>query len=152
MIELFGFNYWMWIGIAVFLAIIEVITFGSIFLLLIALSALIVGAIQWMFPSIAWQYQALLFCFMVISANIFIWQYAKRRPKTSSHNHLNQKDKQFLGKTYSLQEPIVNGRGKIKIGDTVWLVSGPDQNKGSVVRVIGMNGTILDVQPLSHSP
>ncbi len=79
MLEFFGFDYWMWIGIAVFLAILEVITLGSVFLLLIALSALVVGVIQGVFPSIVWQYQALLFCFMVISANILAWKYAKRR-------------------------------------------------------------------------
>ncbi len=72
----------------------------------------------------------------------------KEESRASVSNNLNQKEKQFLGKSYPLHEAIVNGRGKIKIADTVWLVSGPDQIKGSLVQVVGMNGTILEVKSI----
>ncbi len=148
MSEIFAFNSWMWIGIAIFLAVAEIIAFGSLFLLVISLSALVVGVLQWLFPNLAWQYQGLLFCVLVITTNIFLWNYVKKRPATASGNTLNQKEKQFLGNIYSLQESIVNGHGKIKIGDTVWLVSGPDQVRGSRVKVISMKGTVLEVEAL----
>jgi hypothetical protein len=36
--------------------------------------------------------------------------------------------------------------GKVRLGDTVWRVSGPDLGIRQKVRVIGTNGTILIVE------
>lgn len=42
----------------------------------------------------------------------------------------------------------VAGRGKIKAGDSLWLVSGPDLPAGSQVRVTGQDGVVLRVEPV----
>ncbi|MBX8607888.1 hypothetical protein K5D65_11845 [Pseudomonas cichorii] len=41
---------------------------------------------------------------------------------------------------------MVDGRGKIKAADTVWIVTGPDAPTGSLVKVIGQEGAILKVE------
>lgn len=43
-------------------------------------------------------------------------------------------------------EPIVGGRGRIKVGDTVWIAEGPDMPIGAHAKVTGTRGTVLVVE------
>jgi len=47
-----------------------------------------------------------------------------------------------------LVEAIEQGAGKVKLGDGVWKVTGPELPAGARVRVTGVNGTILTVLPV----
>src|SRR6185312_13260185 len=40
----------------------------------------------------------------------------------------------------------LNGRGKVRVGDGQWLVSGPDLPLGSTVEVVAVDGTTLKVR------
>ena len=59
-----------------------------------------------------------------------------------------ERGSELLGRQFSLHEPIIAGRGKIKAGDTLWLVIGPDLPVGSSVRVIGQDGVLLKVEAI----
>jgi membrane protein implicated in regulation of membrane protease activity len=48
---------------------------------------------------------------------------------------------------FTLVEPIAAGTGKIQVGDTVWLAQGNDAPRGARVRVVGVNGAVLKVEP-----
>jgi membrane protein implicated in regulation of membrane protease activity len=52
----------------------------------------------------------------------------------------------LIGQRYELIEPIVNGRGKARVGDGQWLVSGPDLPLGTTVEVVAVEGTTLQVR------
>ncbi len=60
---------------------------------------------------------------------------------------LNQRERQLVGRTATLEEPIVEGRGRIRLGDTLWRVSGPDLPVGARVRVIAAENGELAVEP-----
>ena len=47
-----------------------------------------------------------------------------------------------------LIEALDGGHGKVQVGDSTWLVSGPDAPTGARVRVIGVHGSVLAVEPL----
>ena len=51
-------------------------------------------------------------------------------------------------------DAIENGTGRVKVGDSVWNAKGPDAEIGARVRVTGISGTCLNVEPamLPHSP
>ncbi len=51
----------------------------------------------------------------------------------------------MVGAHGTVCEAFVNGRGKVRIGDTVWLADGPDLAEGAPVVVAGVRGTRLDV-------
>jgi membrane protein implicated in regulation of membrane protease activity len=51
----------------------------------------------------------------------------------------------MVGKLATLAEPIKNGRGRIKLGDTLWRVSGPDLPAGTQVRVVSAADTDLEL-------
>lgn len=59
---------------------------------------------------------------------------------------LNQRPAQLIGRVGVVEEAIVNGRGKVRIGDTVWVVEGPDTPSDSDVRVTAARGAILRVE------
>lgn len=75
----------------------------------------------------------------------FVWAHPGISP--SDEPDLNRRGAQCIGKTYIVTEPIVAGRGKVQVGDTPWAVEGPDTAAGARVRVTGVRGTVLVVEP-----
>ena len=55
--------------------------------------------------------------------------------ETTDQPLLNRRGEQLVGRIATLTEPINDGRGRIKLGDTLWRVSGPDLPAGTQVRV-----------------
>ena len=64
-------------------------------------------------------------------------------------NNLNQRMYNYIGRSYVLDEAIVNGRGRVRIDDTLWTVTGADRGKGEWVKVKGVDGASLVVEPAS---
>jgi hypothetical protein len=60
---------------------------------------------------------------------------------------LNQRGSHYIGQVFTLVEPIVSGVGKVKVGDSVWMARGGDAPLGARVKVVGVNGTVLQVEP-----
>ena len=70
---------------------------------------------------------------------------ANERP--SDHPQLNRRSAQLIGQVFSLEQAIVDGRGRIKNGDALWTVLGPDLPQGARVRVVAVDSMTLKVQP-----
>jgi membrane protein implicated in regulation of membrane protease activity len=51
-----------------------------------------------------------------------------------------------VGRVFTLTNAIVNGRGKIKVDDSFWTVTGKDCPAGSKVKVVGAKGLKLEVK------
>ena len=79
--------------------------------------------------------------------------YLRQRPEYVNHTGLNKRAEQNIGQVHTLEENLVNGIGKIKIGDTVWLVRSEEAlSVGSEVIVSGVDGTILLIKKKNHPP
>ena len=52
---------------------------------------------------------------------------------------------QYIGRIVIVEEAIRNGRGKVRVGDTIWAAEGEDAATGAKVEVTGVNGTVLVV-------
>ena len=61
--------------------------------------------------------------------------------------NLTRRAQQYIGRTFNLIEPIVNGTGKIHVDDSTWRVKGPDLPAGTHVRVTGVDGVVFIVAP-----
>ncbi|MBF7730088.1 NfeD family protein [Pseudomonas sp. N040] len=139
-------TFWDWLAFGSLLLILEVFGAGG-YLLWTGIAAASVGVILYLFPALAWPWQFLLFGCLSILTAVFWWQRQKAAAKPSDQPGLNQRGSEFVGRSFTLHEAIVGGRGKIKAGDSVWLVSGPDLPAGSQVRVSGQDGVLLKVEP-----
>ena len=101
----------------------------------------------WLIPALIWQYQVLIFAVGAL-ASVMIWHhYLKTHPGEQNTNTLNRRAEQYVGRLFILSEPIVNGRGKIRVDDSSWQVEGPELPLNAKVEVIGVDGVILKVKP-----
>lgn len=141
-------SYWDWLGLGTLLLILEVFGAGG-YLLWVGIAAASVGVLTFIFPGLDWTWQFLLFGLFSVLSAVLWWRRQRDSLKTSDQPGLNQRGSELLGRQFSLHEPIIAGRGKIKAGDTLWLVIGPDLPVGTNVRVIGQEGVLLKVEAIT---
>ena len=141
------FVFWYWWVIALFLLVLEILTPGYFFMWM-AVSGFLTGVIVWLIPATSMNLQILIFSLLSVVA-IIVWKfYGKRHPITSDQPLLNKRGDQYIGRVFSLYEPIKNGQGKIKVDDSIWKVHGEDCDINSRVKVIAIRGTVFEVERL----
>jgi inner membrane protein len=138
---------WHWlVGAAVF-AVIE-IAVPAMVCIWLAAAALGTALIVWLAPRLSWEHQALIFAALAVTSVTIGRLAAGRTQVQSSEVHLNRRAEIYVGRTFTLERPIVDGRGRLKVDDTVWLVAGPDLPAGSRVQVTGVDNAMLRVTEL----
>jgi membrane protein implicated in regulation of membrane protease activity len=141
---MFGVWNWLILG-AVFLGL-ELIAPGA-FMLWLGLAALVVGLVSFV---IAWSWQIQLVAFALLSlALIPVWRhFAPKVEHPSDSPLLNRRAEGYIGRVFILENPIVDGVGRVRIDDTVWRVTGPESAAGSRVRIVRTDGAHLFVEPV----
>jgi membrane protein implicated in regulation of membrane protease activity len=142
---LYHLSYWDWLALGSLLLIFEVFGVGG-YLLWTGLAAAIVGSLLFLFPELPWTVQFLLFGCLSILTAVYWWRRQRASAKTSDQPGLNHRGSELQGRSFVLHEAIIGGRGKIKAGDSLWLVSGADLPAGSLIKVIGQDGVVLKVE------
>ena len=135
---------WNWLIFGVILMALEVLAPG-IFLLWLGLAALLVGLLTFVFhPS--WQVEILLFAAFAIAA-VPLWRRLARGNASGSESNpfLNRRTEALVGRVFTLEKPIIDGAGTVRIGDTVWRVAGPDTPAGTRVKIVQVSGADLTV-------
>jgi membrane protein implicated in regulation of membrane protease activity len=134
---------WNWLIAALLLMALELIAPG-VFLFWLGLAALIVGVVSF---GVAWSWQVQLVTFAVLAiAAVPLWRrFAQRASAPSDHAFLNRRADALVGRVFTLDKPIVDGHGTVRVGDTVWRIDGPDTPAGSRVRVTATDGAKLTV-------
>jgi len=134
---------WNWLILGVVLMGVETFAPG-VFMLWLGLAALIVGLLSF---GIAWSWQTQVLVFAVLSiAMVPLWRnFSRRNAKPSDKPFLNKRAEGLVGRVFTLEKPIVDGVGTVKVDDTVWRVSGPDAPAGSRVRIVSADGASLKV-------
>ena len=146
MISFEQIEYWNWWVIGVFLIGIEVFAPGAIFLWM-GIAAGVVGTVLLIFPDVIWQMQLLLFAVISVVSTL-AWRVVMRRlPETPSDQPtLNRRGAGYVGRTFTLKEPIKDGTGLLHIDDSRWKVEGEDLPAGTRVKVVAIDGTVLQVE------
>jgi membrane protein implicated in regulation of membrane protease activity len=139
--------HYLWWILALLLIAGEVVLPGY-FMLWIGLAAAAMGVVLWAVPTLGLLTQAVLFALLAFAFCVGYARWLRPRLERSSpgDERLNRRGEQMIGQRYVLVEPIVNGRGKARVGDGQWLVSGPDLPLGSTVEVVAVEGTTLQVR------
>lgn len=137
--------YWHWWTLGGVMIVLEILAPGS-FYLWMGIASGIVGFILLLEPSLGWQYQFMVFSVFSIVSIAASRLYLQRRPITTDRPTLNHRGEQYVGRQFTLQHPIVNGTGKIHVDDSIWKIHGEDCDVGELVRVTGVDGTILLVE------
>jgi membrane protein implicated in regulation of membrane protease activity len=140
-------GHWNWFIAAVVLFVLEILAPGS-FMMWLGLAALVVGGIS---LAVEWTWQAQLIAFAVFSvAAIPAWRhFAQKVEPPVDRPFLNRRAEGYVGRVFTLEKPIVDGVGTIRIEDTVWRVNGPDLPAGSRVKIARADGAELAVEAAS---
>jgi membrane protein implicated in regulation of membrane protease activity len=142
-------GHWHWLILAVALVILEVFAPGAFFLWL-GIAAGVVGALVYLAPALGWEYQVLVFSVLSV-ISIVVWRkFFRTEAADTDQPTLNRRGEQYVGRTFTLSEPVVNGEGKIRVDDSTWKIHGKDCAAGSQVKVTGVDGTILKVKCMHH--
>lgn len=140
-------SFWDWLALGTVLLIFEVFGAGG-YLLWIGLAAAFVGAMTFLIPGLSWEVQLFLFGLLSVLTALYWWRRQRSVARPSDQPNLNLRGQELIGKTFVVHQAIINGRGRIKVADGVWIAKGADAPVGSRVRVIGQEGAVLLVENL----
>lgn len=135
-----------WLILAALLAITELLVPG-IFLVFIAAGAAVTGVVTLLIPGFDLVFEVFLFAIASAVAVAIGRRWYRRNPVPSEDPLLNHRVARLIGQVVTVVEPIEAGSGRVKVGDSEWLASGPDTPAGAHVRIVGAKGTSLDVEP-----
>lgn len=142
---MFEIDFWIWWILGGVLLLAELALPGA-FLLWVGIAAILVGFVDYIWP-LSFQVQLVVFAvFSILS--VLLGKKIMHSPSKDKDEYitLNERGEQYIGGVYVLTKAIEEGRGKAKVGDSEWLVSGPDLPKGARVKVVGVEGTVLQVE------
>jgi membrane protein implicated in regulation of membrane protease activity len=136
--------HWIWLTVGLLLAIAELLAPGVFLIWLAAAAALTgLGALAFGLP-LAFQFG--LFALLAILAVHAGRRWYANNPVESSDPLLNDRGGRLVGETVTVVSAIENGRGSVRVGDSVWLARGEDADVGAQVRVTGADGACLLVE------
>lgn len=133
---------WVWWIVGLLLLCVEVLAPGFFFLWF-GLAAIAIG-ISALLVDWPWQLQIVGFAALSVAAAL-----AGRRMLGPAAGEvdppLGSRAERLKGETFILDEPIVEGRGRVIVGETAWQVRGPDLPAGARVKVVSGDGVVLIV-------
>lgn len=142
--------YWHWLALGALLLIVELLAPG-LFFLWMAQAAGITGLLLLVFPGMGWEFQWVCFSVLSVAGIAMARRYFKTHSIASDQPLLNKRTASYVGRVFTLEQPIVNGSGKIKVDDSIWKIRGEDCPVGTKVVVVGADGTMLLVEKREFS-
>lgn len=148
-------TFWHWLALGAALTILEIVLPGM-FLLWLGAAGFLTGGLLWLLPKLTIETQLIFFAVLSV-LSVLVGRVVQRgsREEESDQPLLNQRGEQYVGGIYVLEDDMANGHGKVSIGDTVWSVEMTADEpglpaampKGAFVKVIGVEGATLIVEP-----
>ena len=133
---------WGWAALAAVLAAAEIVAPG-IFLIWLGGAAAATAAIGALIGG-DWSVQTVLFAVLALGSVLLGRNVmAKSLP---DETQLNRRADRMVGTIVTVVDGIEGGRGRVRIGDSPWVAAGPDLAAGSQVRIVAVEGNIVQVE------
>jgi membrane protein implicated in regulation of membrane protease activity len=143
--------FWFWLGLACLLLAMEALIVPTGFFLCLGTGAAVVALVAFLFPDIGWLWALTLFAVLTVIASGVWWALVRERfsKPSSEEPALNLKTKQLVGYEGVVSEAVRNGRGKMRVNDSPWMVEADeDYPAGTRVVVVAVKGITLQVRAL----
>jgi len=136
--------YWAWLTGGLALCLAETLAPGA-FLIFIGIAGLAVGAVDFVYP-LPLAAQTLAFAALAAALALAGKRLYGSLALSSESRGVNRAHN-MVGREFYLDGDIARGFGRIRVGDSVWRVSGPDLPSGEKVRVVRVVGEVtLEVE------
>ena len=136
---------WLWMIAGVVLLIAEVLAPG-VFLVFIGAAALATGAFTLLFD-LGIAAQLTLFALYAIVAVMIGRRMYANAATDSSDPLLNDRSARLVGKSVTVIEAVDEHSGRVRVGDSEWSARGGPGRPGERVRITGVDGNCLLVEP-----
>ncbi len=144
--QLFAVPGLVWLTAAALLAIAELLAPG-IFMVFIAAGAGVTGLVLLAVP-MPMLLQVFVFAAATAAAVAVGRGWYHRNADPSSDPLLNDRVARLIGQVVTVAEPIVAGKGRVRVGDGEWPARGPDMPVGASARIVAAESGTLDVEPV----
>ena len=136
----------LWLATALVLLMAEMVVPGF-FLIFLGVGAAATGLITLLLPGLPILLQAVIFAALTGGAVALGWGWYRGSKHASADPLLNDRAARLIGKRVEVCDAIIDGEGRVTVGDGAWSATGPDAGVGTIVRIIGANGSVLRVEP-----
>ncbi len=146
--DLFSDAWMTWFAVAAVAAIFELMLPG-VFLGFVAIGAAITGVLSYLFPELGTGGQLISLAAWT-SVAVFVGKrwYGGDEVETSDPL-LNDRGGRLVGSRVVVSKAIVDGEGRVRIGDSEWPARGPDAAVDTRMRVAKVDGGIVVTEPIS---
>jgi len=141
---------WLWMIGGILLLIAEVIAPGF-FLVFIGVAALATGAFTLLF-GMPLAFQLILFTICALVAVMIGRKVYANQAADSSDPLLNDRAARMVGKSVTVIEAVDEHSGRVRVGDSEWSARGGPGRPGERVRITGVDGNCLLVEPERQLP
>ncbi len=143
-------EWWYWAALGLLCAVLEIFI-PTGFLIGLGIAAFLMALIVFLMPlmlalSLSWEIELFVYALLSLLSVFIMRRWFLAKPIVSDHPLLNQRGCQYIGRRFTLEMPIVNGQGKLRVDDSTWKVRGVDCAAGATVIVNGVDGVVFDVK------
>ena len=142
-------SYWHWLALGVFVMLVEILVPGVVFLWL-GIAGVLTGLLLAAFPALGWQAQLVVFAVLSVAAVFLGRRFVASRQGPTDHPTLNRRGRSLIGVRATLRDTTIGGRGRARIGDTMWALRlaapGGDLPADTEVMVVEVDGVTLVVR------
>lgn len=140
-------NHWTWWVLGLLLLVLEMFAPAAVFMWM-GLAALVTGFVLFVIPDMIWELQLVMFSLLSVISIITWKRLFGKRMNVSDEPLLNRRAQQYVDRVFTLDQPIVNGVGMVKVDDSSWRITGPELPAGARIIVVGEDGMSLRVDKL----
>lgn len=137
-----------WLIAALALGIAELVVPG-VFLIFLAIAAAITGAIALVVPGLGLGGELVAFAIWSAVAVLIGRRWYHQYPVPTADPMLNDRARRMVGQEVRVIEPIVDGHGRVRVGDGEWPARGPDLPAGAKVRIVAVESGVVSVEALT---
>ena len=139
---------WNWVVLGFVLLLLELI-FPGVFFVWLGLGALLTALVSLLFYHLPWvaSWEVEVIFFLIFSIiMVLIGRNFFRRDRETDEPLLNRRTDQIIGKRVVLEEPVRDGKGRIRVDDTIWRIKGPNLPEGTEVKVIAFDNGVFTIE------
>ncbi len=130
---------WMWWVLTLFF-IVFTFYWADLRLLWASLATAVVGALTWHSPDLPMIYQLMIVVLITVGGVLITETFIKKKPGQGGDDEVLPSEDDYVGKVFTLEQPIVNGSGVIDFQGIKLRIRGEDAEAGTQVRIIAVDG------------